>query len=91
MGSIEIVKTGIRNAGFDDFTGVVMKGSVFWNTMPFSQGETQSPFRRNITPPFATMEMMVMSSSETSVDILRTARRYIPEAELSGVWNISQL
>jgi hypothetical protein len=71
-------------------TEVVMKCSVFWGMTPCSPMKSLLTSWRNMSPPSSgsknmsskkleTLKMEATCSSETSVDFLRTARRYIPE------------
>jgi hypothetical protein len=79
-----------HDVGFEVLTPVVMKSTIFWDTTLCSPLKVNRRFGETYRLPYAftlvfcsahfsTLKMEAIYSSETSVDLQRTIRRYIPE------------
>jgi hypothetical protein len=70
------------NVEFEVLTAVVMMSTIFWDITPCSSSNVCMPPAFTLVSCSAyssALKMEAIYSSETSVDIQRTTRRYIPE------------
>jgi hypothetical protein len=74
--------------GFEMFTAVIMKSSIFWDITPYSPLKVNRRFgRTHCLPPvtlvsclaYSIVKMEATCSFVTSSGFQRTARRYIPQ------------
>jgi hypothetical protein len=90
MAQKRLGNTGLDLVGFEVLTAVVMKSTIFWDITPCSPLSVSRRFGGTLCFPavftrvscpayFSNLKMGAICSSETSVDIQRTTRRYIPE------------